>query len=146
MMYTSIIRRHMEYACTVWDPHLAKDIKSIENTQKFALRVRNKTWDTSYKALLTASSLTTMASRRSLLKLCVLFNIINHYTIYPHPPFSRNAELFPSRHANKVQLSVPFARTNNLNSHISLQLSMLGTLWSLTVLQLTHLILLNVQY
>ena len=41
-LYKSLSRPHMEYAYTVWDPHQAKDIKSIENTQKFALRVWNK--------------------------------------------------------------------------------------------------------
>ena len=136
----------LEYACTVWDPHLGKCIKSIENTQKFALRVCKWTWDTSYEALLTTSSLATMASRQSVLKLCVLFNIINHCTIYPNPPFSRTAVLFLSPHANKVQLSVPFARANKLKFSFSLQLSMLGTLWTLTVLQVTHLILSNLQY
>ena len=73
MMYKSIIRPHMEYACTVWDPRLAKDIKPIENMQKFALRVCNKTWDTSCEALLTASSLITMAHWTvSLESLCVV--------------------------------------------------------------------------
>ena len=53
-----------------------------------------------------------MASRWVSLE-TVLF-IINHYTIYPNPPFSRNAVFFPSQHANKVQLSVPFAISKNL--------------------------------
>ena len=111
-MYKSIIRPHLEYACVIWDPHLAKDVKSIENTQKFALRVCNKSWGTCYEELLTTSSLTTMARRRSHLKLCMFFNIINQYISYPNPPFSKSVTLFPNRHANKVQLSVPFARTN----------------------------------
>ena len=25
--HKSLIRPHMEYACAVWDPHLAKDVK-----------------------------------------------------------------------------------------------------------------------
>ena len=36
--YLSCIRPHLEYACTVWDPHLTKDITLLENVQKFACK------------------------------------------------------------------------------------------------------------
>ncbi len=41
-----LIRPHLEYASAVWSPHLAKDIKLLEDTQKFALKVCTKKWDT----------------------------------------------------------------------------------------------------
>ena len=40
LLYKSVIRPHLEYACQVWDPHLLKDyIQLLEGTQKFVLKV-----------------------------------------------------------------------------------------------------------
>ena len=32
-LYMSLVRPHLEYACLVWAPHMAKDIHAIENVQ-----------------------------------------------------------------------------------------------------------------
>jgi len=37
-LYTSLVQPHVEYAASVWDPHLQRDIKLLEKTQKFASR------------------------------------------------------------------------------------------------------------
>ena len=36
-LYLSLVRPHIEYGCQVWDPHLAKDKKALEDVQKFGL-------------------------------------------------------------------------------------------------------------
>jgi hypothetical protein len=36
--YSSLVRPILEYSCTVWDPHLKKDVKSIEAIQRRAAR------------------------------------------------------------------------------------------------------------
>ena len=38
-IYQSLIRPHLEYACSVWDPHLKKDIERLEGVQKFGMKV-----------------------------------------------------------------------------------------------------------
>ncbi len=72
--YKSLFRPHMEYVSAVWDPYLRKDIKQIEDVQKFALKVDlcTKNWGTSYNFLLSNCNLNTMADRRNSSRLCVL--------------------------------------------------------------------------
>ena len=115
-LYKSLIRPHMEYASVVWDPHLAKDIKLIEDVQKFALRVCSKTWNADYESLLKSCNLPSLSDRRKFQKLCQLYNILTDRVTYPDKPLERIATLYPNRHANTIQLSVPFARTNNFKN------------------------------
>ena len=44
-MYISLVRPHLEYACTVWDPHKQKDVLSLERVQPFAYKVGSKHWN-----------------------------------------------------------------------------------------------------
>ena len=115
-LYKSLIRPHMEYACAVWDPHLAKDVKLMEDVQKFALRVCSKSWNSNYESLLSYCRVPTLSNRRKVLKLCLLFNIMTGRVVYPNKPFERAIAHYPIRHANTTQLSVPFARTNNFKN------------------------------
>jgi hypothetical protein len=39
MLYKSLVRPILEYACPVWDPHLVKDIKMVEAVQRRASRI-----------------------------------------------------------------------------------------------------------
>jgi len=38
-LYLTIVWPHLEYACEIWDPYLAKDCQMIESVPKFASRV-----------------------------------------------------------------------------------------------------------
>ena len=40
--YYSLVRPHLEYACSVWDPHKQKNIQSIEKVQRRAVRFVKK--------------------------------------------------------------------------------------------------------
>ena len=44
-LYLSLVRPHMEYAETVWSPHLRKDTAALECT-KFALSTMHGVWPT----------------------------------------------------------------------------------------------------
>ena len=56
-LYTqAVYKSHLEYASSVWDPHLVKDITALEDCQKFALRICIGCWDTPYSELLDVMS------------------------------------------------------------------------------------------
>ena len=60
-LYISLVRPHLEYACQIWDPHLAKDRKKLEDVQKFGCRLAAHQWDTGYWELLEMFDLETLA-------------------------------------------------------------------------------------
>ena len=85
-LYCSFIRPHLEYAAIVWNPALKGDIGLLENTQKFALRVCMKSWNSTYQELLTCAKLPSLQDRRTRASLCHLFKIINNLTDFPDAP------------------------------------------------------------
>ena len=68
-MYQYLVRPHFEYAAPVWDPHLLKDIKSVENIQKYGLKMCLKRWDLGYQELLHLAQIPTLENRIIYLKL-----------------------------------------------------------------------------
>ncbi len=88
----------------------------MEDTQKFALKVCTKKWDENYKTLLTMCNINTLAMRRSIVRLCLLFKIISGDMSYPNLPFTIRVQPYQLRHLNTTQLSVPFAISNNFKS------------------------------
>ena len=63
-LYLSLVRPHLDYAASIWSPHMKKDITQLENVQKFALRMATRSWDSSYQDLLEVVYLTTLEHRR----------------------------------------------------------------------------------
>ena len=110
-LYLTLVRPHLEYACQVWDPYLAKNRSALESVQKFALRMCMKQWDSSYNDLLDVLNLPTLEARRRNLRLSTLYNLKKNLMF-----FSR--DLLKERHAvsrlDREQLLVqPFARCHN---------------------------------
>ena len=95
-LYTSLVRPHTEYACTIWDPHLSKNILAIEGTQKFAMRVCLKNWRADYDLLLNLAHLPRLSSRRKFLKLCLLFNIFTRKVAFHDSPLVRRSSPYPN--------------------------------------------------
>ena len=83
-LYQSLIHPHLEYACSVWDPHLQKDIERLEGVQKFGLKVSLKQWQCGYLATRQPSN--TIAARRKHLKLCLFYSMVNELATFPNLP------------------------------------------------------------
>ena len=110
-LYTSLVRPHLEYACQVWDPHLVKDKKALEDVQKFGCRLAAYQWDLGYQELLNLFELQSLEQRRLDLKLGLMFKIIHRLCYFPDiPDFRQN--LSNLRVSHPLQLDPPFARTN----------------------------------
>ena len=110
-LYLSLIRPHTEYAVPVWDPHLQNDISSLENLQKFALRVCSKQWNTGYSELLNLCNVSSLENRRLYLKLCHLFKIINNLCYFP--PRSIVPKTTRTYTSRSLMLQQPFCRTTS---------------------------------
>ena len=48
--HLSLVRPHLEYACHVWNPHVAR--RPLKNVQKLACRIAIAHWDNSYDDML----------------------------------------------------------------------------------------------
>jgi len=74
----------LEYAATVWDPHLAKNINKLENTQRSARFVKGDYRTTSSVQMLQELGWQDMQSRRRDLRLALLYKVVmGHVGIQP---------------------------------------------------------------
>ena len=110
-LYISLVRPHLDYACQVWDPHLAKDKKILEDVQRFGCKLAAHQWDSSYQELLQLFELQTLEERRLHLKLGLMFKIIHNLCYFPNIPAFR-ATTPGLRNNHPSQFDIPFARTN----------------------------------
>ena len=111
-LYVTYIRPHLEYACQVWDPHLKKDIQTIESVQKFALRACTKLWTASYQDLLSSSNLPELAVRRKCMKLCTMYKLVHGLSEFPNPPFAFRESHHDLRMLNGLSVTGFKTRTN----------------------------------
>ena len=110
-LYLSLVRPHMEYAAAVWSPNLQKDIVALESVQKFALRMIYHAWGMAYQESIGISSLPTLEERRVVMRLCLLYQILNGYIYFNQNNFTPSTSL--SHHLlHSMTLSHPFCRTS----------------------------------
>ena len=127
----SYIRPHLEYSATVWNLYLKQDIDTIENVQKFALRVCLKSWDCSYDQLLVESSLPSMQQKRNFSNLCHLYKIYMYHgmTHFPDAPFEQHTSIYNTRSTDSVTFKLPKVRTNGYKFSFFPRTTNSGTLY-----------------
>ena len=69
LLYKSLVRPILEYACQVWDPYTVKNTKQLESVQNFALRICAHSWNIDHHILLGMFHTPTLAARREFLRI-----------------------------------------------------------------------------
>ena len=110
----SLVRLHLDYVAQVWDPHLQKDVKLLENTQKLI----SHNWSRLYQYLLSLSDLPTLSTRRLHLKLFQVDKIVYELCYFPDHIFEESQ--MHSEHLRRpLTLHQPLAHSNAyLNSFV----------------------------
>lgn len=80
-LYVALVRPHLEYASTIWNPYLRGDISALEKVQERASRIPRALRNMPYEERLNAWGLTTLETRRSRGDLIQLYKILNGYDV-----------------------------------------------------------------
>ena len=112
-LYSTLIRPHLEYCSSVWDPSSSATVSQLEKIQFFALKLCSKNWSSDYSSLLHLFNCPSLSSRREKSKLISLFKILNGYMFFLPNSFH---PLLPSsmltRSFHPRNLFVPRCRTS----------------------------------
>ena len=76
LLFTSLMRPHMDYADCIWSPHLKVDIAQLENSQRRATRLVPDLRDRCYEDRLRALNLPSFLYRRSRIDMIQTFRIM----------------------------------------------------------------------
>ena len=68
-LYILLVRSHLEYADAVWDPHLKKNVDTLEYlyVQEFVLEVCYDDWNSPYENLLICADIPALFIRHRML-------------------------------------------------------------------------------
>jgi hypothetical protein len=82
LAYTSLVRPHLEYAASAWDPHLIGDVTQLEGVQRRAARFACKDYrhTTSVTGLLERLHWPSLSVRRSNSRLVTFYKAVNNKT------------------------------------------------------------------
>ncbi|CAF1041473.1 unnamed protein product [Brachionus calyciflorus] len=108
MMYTSLVRPHLEYAIVAWSPYLKKDIKILEDVQRRATKCINGFNEFSYEGRLRLLNLTNLSTRRIRGDLIQMFKVVKNIDqINWHAPLRLNINNYPTRgHSFKLNREI----------------------------------------
>ena len=72
-LYLTMVRPHLKYASPVWNPSTHKQVKMIEDVEKFAMEVVTRRWNAGYQELLNMVNIPSIESRRLQSSMCTLY-------------------------------------------------------------------------
>ena len=81
-LYKSIVRPHLEYCIHAWNPHLRKDVDTLEKIQRRATKLIPGLRDMRYEERLKECGLTTLETRRLRGGQIEVFKILNGFAKY----------------------------------------------------------------
>ena len=87
ILYTTLIRPHLDYACVVWNPYQSGDIRILEQVQRRATRVCSSLMHLSYHDRLEVLNLPSLMYRRRRMDMIMLYKILNGLDGLPFDDF-----------------------------------------------------------
>ena len=113
MAYSSLVRPVFEYASTVWDPYLNKNIVAIEMEQRQAARwvKYDHLWTCSVTSVLCDLNWSTLQRRREVSRLKTFCNVIYKTSALKMPHYFV-ITTYATRHQHPLHFITPFVRTN----------------------------------
>ncbi len=117
LAYISMVWSGLEYASTVWDPNLMKDINRLEKVQRRAVRWISSNYNPrdSVTDILKTLELDTLEERRRSSRLVFLYKILNDHVEVPVSEMDIVQSRRPTRgNSTKQRLIVPHSRTSEL--------------------------------
>ena len=112
LLYKGMVRCHLEYAVSVWNPHRLGLVGDIEKVQKRATKLLREFKGLSYRDRLVSLNLPTLKYRRIRGDMIELYKILNHlYDVDVLPLLARN---FDTRtRGNSFKLKVGRCKYDN---------------------------------
>ena len=96
--YYSLVRPHLEYACSVWDPQIQKNIQSIEKVQRRAAHFDkkcNQRIPGTIRSLLEELKWPSLEQRRKQTRLANLYKIVNGAMAVEIPNYRKIPKISP---------------------------------------------------
>ena len=110
-LYKTLVRPYMEYATTVWSPHLKKDIFILENTQRRATKLVSAIKNYEYEERLRILGLPTLTYRRERNDVIQIFKILNNIDKLEKDLFFKDANKTTTR-GHSMKLAKGHSRLN----------------------------------
>ena len=77
LLYTSLLRLHLDYARVVWQPHLLKDIRALEAVQRRVTRLSPNLAHLTYSVRLKYLNLPSLYYRRLRMDMIMMYKILH---------------------------------------------------------------------
>ena len=123
LLYTSLVRPHLEYGVQSWSPHYKKDIETLEQVQRRATRLVPLLRDTPYEERLKALNLTTLEERRSRGDAIETYKLLNGLENVNYEQFFKVIREGPSTHTrgHPLKLATQHSRIEKRRNFFSVR-------------------------
>ena len=123
LLYTSLVRPHLEYGVQCWSPYYRKDIDKIEQIQRRATRLVPQLQDTPYEDRLKVFKLTTLEERRKRGDAIETYKLLNGLENIESDQFFKVIREGPSTHTrgHPLKLELQQVRTEKRRNFFSIR-------------------------
>ena len=123
LLYSTMVRPHLEYAVQSWNPHLRKDILTLEQVQRRATRLIPELSDLPYEERLKELQLSTLEDRRTRGDLIEVFKLVHGIENIDYSQFFtivRSGSGMVTR-GHQLKIEVPYCRTERRKNFFSVR-------------------------